>query len=234
MIDLPTPIRRTTLISAAAIGLVGLVAPRAFAHDIHPPVAEQGAWDYLLLGVTHMLQGWDHLLFVLGVLIVAESGRRAAGILTLFALGHSTTLIAAVLGGWRVSPELSDALVAASLVAVAAYGLRSQGRWPRVLAFGVFVFGLAHGLGLATRFQALPISFADTPLAVVLFNVGIEIGQLLAVAAMVVLALGARRLPQRLRDGGQRGLLVLIGVAGATATLWWILVGIGRTLTWPM
>ena len=131
------------------------------------------------LGLTHMLTGWDHLLFIAGVVLLAWRPRRSASLLSIFALGHSSTLLIATAAGWRIDASLVDVVIADSVAFVGAFGL--VGRPARYRWFGcaVLAFGLVHGLGLATRFQALAVPPAGTVPRLLAFNLGVEVGQFL-------------------------------------------------------
>jgi len=157
--------------------------------------------DYLLLGLEHILTGLDHLLFVLGLVLLVR-GRGLLWTITAFTLGHSVTLSLAVLGVVHIPPAPVEALIAASIFAVAVeLTLQDAGRvvppWrsPRALAFG---FGLLHGLGFAGALAQVGLPVGEIPLALVSFNSGIEVGQLLFVGALLLgrMALGTRPLPQ--------------------------------------
>jgi len=157
--------------------------------------------DYLLLGLRHILSGLDHLLFVLGLVLLVR-GRGLLWTITAFTLGHSVTLSLAVLGVVRIPPAPVEILIAASIFAVAVELTRqdagravSPWRSPRTLAFG---FGLLHGLGFAGALAQVGLPAGEIPLALVSFNSGIEVGQLLFVGALLLArsALGARPLPQ--------------------------------------
>jgi hydrogenase/urease accessory protein HupE len=181
---------RRALCLACLLALVG--APPAAAHGL-AGTAESFA-DFLWLGYTHMLVGWDHLLFAGGVALLAGSAGRAAKLVSLFALGHSATLLLATLAGLRLSAELVDVVIALSLVYI---GLRLlQGRptswgWTRAAITG---FGLVHGLGLSTRLQEQPLP-EGFPLVgrVLSFNLGVELGQLTVLALLAALAVLVRR-----------------------------------------
>ncbi|MFI8386739.1 HupE/UreJ family protein [Streptomyces sp. NPDC085540] len=184
-----------------------------------PASASPSAPEFVWLGTTHMLLGWDHILFVLAVLLLAGSARRAAGLISLFALGHSTTLLIATLVGWRVNPVAVDVVVALSLVFAGVVGLLGAGHRPW-FAPSVAAFGLIHGLGLATRLQELRLPADGKVLRVLAFNLGVEIGQMVAIAAFVALAAAARKLPIRLHPAtrvlqGAQAALVACGVVAA-------------------
>src|SRR5215210_7617717 len=141
----------------ALIVLALLAAPSAaLAHgldgnaDPNRPVVA-----YLWLGIRHMLGGWDHLLFIAAVVLLAGGLRPAAKLISLFVLGHSLTLLVGTLAGWQLDPNGVDVVIALSLVYVGAEGFRRGRRDRRIVGAIVFAFGLVHGLGLSTRLQGL-------------------------------------------------------------------------------
>jgi hydrogenase/urease accessory protein HupE len=141
--------------------------------------------QYVVLGFEHMAVGWDHLLFILGCVLLAPSVRSAAKLVSLFVLGHSLTLLVATLAGWKVNVTAVDVAIALSVVFVGALGVwRGEKNW-RLVGAVVFGFGLVHGLGLSTRLQEIALPEDGLATRIVLFNVGIELGQL-AVLAVVV------------------------------------------------
>ncbi|SHN26524.1 HupE/UreJ family protein [Cryptosporangium aurantiacum] len=187
--------RRIGVGAFLAAGALLAVPGTASAHGITgtgPSVA-----SFLRAGFEHMLLGWDHLLFVAGVLILAGEVRRAVALISLFALGHSTTLVVAALAGWRVDALLVDVVIALSVVFVGVAGLLGGPRRWRWFAAVVFGFGLIHGLGLATRLQELGLPRDGLLARVLLFNVGVEAGQLVAIIGVLVLAGVAGRRPAR-------------------------------------
>jgi len=181
--------------AAVLSALILLAVPSvAAAHGISGEATDTSTAGYVPLGVEHMLLGWDHLLFVLGIVLLARGPRRAAKLISLFVAGHSLTLVVATLAEWRVSPELVDVVIALSVVFVAALGLRRE-RPADDLAVGAVIlgFGLVHGLGLSTRLQDLGIPDEGLLGKTIAFNVGIEIGQLVAVLVMFGLVAAAAR-----------------------------------------
>ena len=146
----------------------------------------QVAGQYLLLGAEHLATGIDHVLFVLGLLLLLRGGRPLLWAVTAFTLGHSVTLALAVLGHLRVPSDLVEIAIAASLVVLAVEVLRKEPghpvlleRWPGLLPFG---FGLIHGLGFVGALTELGLPEHAIPLALASFNVGIELGQLALIA----------------------------------------------------
>lgn len=144
---------------------------------------------FVYLGAKHMVTGYDHLAFLAGVIFLLHRLRDVALYASLFALGHSITLLGAVLAGWQANAYLVDAIIGLSVVYKGFEnigGLRTLG-WkfdPRAAVLG---FGLVHGLGLATKVQELNPSPDGLAVNLVAFNVGVELGQLAALTVMVLL-----------------------------------------------
>jgi len=141
---------------------------------------------FIYLGAKHMVTGYDHLLFLAGVIFFLYRPRHVIQYVTLFALGHSITLLAGVLANWQVNAYLIDAVIGLSIVYKA---FENMGGF-KVLPFqpntriAVFVFGLFHGLGLATKLQEYELSSNGLIVNILSFNVGVEIGQILALSAI--------------------------------------------------
>ena len=144
---------------------------------------------FAYLGAKHMVTGYDHLLFLLGVIFFLYKLREVALYVTLFAVGHSVTLLYGVLAGVHANPYLIDALIGLSVVYKALDNLNAYERWfgfkPDARA-AVLIFGLAHGFGLATKLQEFKLSPDGLVANIVAFNVGVEFGQLLALAFMLI------------------------------------------------
>ncbi len=156
------------------------------------------ARTYFLLGVEHILSGIDHLLFVLALLILVAGWRRLVWTITAFTAAHSITLAAATLGFVRVAPGPVEAVIALSILFVAMEIVRTrQGRpgiterRPWIVAF---TFGLLHGFGFAGALAQIGLPDNAIPLALLFFNVGVEAGQLMFVAAVLAAIAGWRRL----------------------------------------
>ena len=169
----------------------------AFAHGVADRDAlflEQNPGMALMafayLGAKHMITGYDHLLYLAGVIFFLYHTRDIALYVTLFAVGHSVTLLAGVLADIHVNVYIVDAIIGLSVVYKAFENLGGFEKFfgwqpnPRV---AVFCFGLAHGFGLATKLQALTLSKEGLVANIVSFNVGVEIGQLMALAILLVL-----------------------------------------------
>lgn len=197
------PVRR---FAAAAAGLVTcLVAGAAQAHGLtaaqRQAMLDGGYLQYVSLGAIHMLTGYDHLLFLFGVVFFLTSARDVLKFVTAFTLGHSITLIAATFAGITANYFLVDAVIALS---VCYKGFENNDgfrkhlgvRGPSLLAM-VFVFGLIHGFGLSTRLQQLPLGTSAAQMLgrIVAFNVGVELGQVAALLLMIGLLASWRRRP---------------------------------------
>jgi hydrogenase/urease accessory protein HupE len=168
--------------------------------------ARQNVWEvattYLQLGIGHILLGIDHLLFVLGLILITASARQLVKAITAFTAAHSITLAAATLGFVDVPPAPVEAVIALSITFVAVEIIHArQGRMgmaARVPWLVAFVFGLLHGFGFAGALSEIGMPAGHIPEALLFFNVGVETGQLLFVAAVLCLAALARlsRLPR--------------------------------------
>lgn len=179
----------------AGMLLGGLIASAAQAHGITG--ADQAflvnsagpqIGPFIYLGAKHMVTGYDHLLFLAGVIFYLYRLRDVAVYVTLFAVGHSTTLLLGVLGGLHVDAYLVDAVIGFSVVYKAFEnldGFRALGFQPNMKA-AVLVFGLFHGFGLSTKLQDLAISEDGLVVNMLSFNVGVELGQLVALSAMLI------------------------------------------------
>lgn len=163
-----------------------------------PQSRAEVAAGYLRLGVEHLLTGWDHLAFVLGLLLLVAGWRRLVGTITAFTLGHSLTLSIAALGFVDLPPAPIEMLIALSILVLA---IELSNQQPSVLARRPWLlaasFGLLHGLGFAGALAQVGLPAGEIPLALFSFNVGIELGQLVFVAGL--LALGALLAPLRPR-----------------------------------
>jgi hydrogenase/urease accessory protein HupE len=155
--------------------------------------------DYLLLGFEHILSGPDHLLFVFGLVLLVQGHRRLFWTITAFTAGHSVTLGLAVLGVVQVPSHPIEALIALTILVVAVELTRSgraQATWIQRFPWAMaFAFGLLHGLGFAGALSEIGLPANEVPLALAAFNIGIELGQLLCVALILIAAAGLRRAP---------------------------------------
>jgi len=159
------------------------------------------AGAYLRLGIEHIWSGIDHLLFILALMILVRGTRRLVATVTAFTVAHSITLAAATLGFVHVQQKPVEACIALSIVFVASEIVHArqgwQGwteRWPWIVAF---TFGLLHGFGFAGALNAVGLPQTAIPVALLFFNVGVEIGQLLFIAAILSIMAFARWLSRR-------------------------------------
>ena len=147
-------------------------------------------FPFIYLGAKHMITGYDHLLFLIGVIFFLYRPTHVVQYVTLFAVGHSTTLLVGVLGDITVNAYIIDAIIGFSIVYKA---FENMNGFKRLFGFepntkvAVLVFGLFHGLGLATKLQEFTISQNGLVTNIVSFNVGVEIGQILALSAVFIL-----------------------------------------------
>lgn len=182
---------RVVLASLLASGLAAPVP--ALAHGVSAAdrafMEQGGLVAFLYLGAKHMVTGYDHLLFLFGVIFFLYRIRDVGLYVTLFAVGHSVTLLTGVLSGVHVDAFLVDAVIGFSVVYKALDNLGAFrawfGRQPDSRA-AVLVFGLIHGFGLATKLQDFALPRAGLAPKIVAFNAGVEIGQLLALSAILI------------------------------------------------
>jgi hydrogenase/urease accessory protein HupE len=166
------------------------------------PGALEVARTYLALGVEHILGGIDHLLFVLALLILVKGTRRLVATVTAFTVAHSLALAGATLGFVHVPGPPVEAAISLSIVFVAAeivHGRRGEAglteRYPWVVAF---TFGLLHGFGFAGALSEVGLPPSAIPVALMFFNVGVELGQLLFIAAVFTAIAIARQVAKRI------------------------------------
>ena len=152
---------------------------------------------YMYLGAKHMVTGYDHLLFLAGVIFFLFRLRDVALYVSLFAIGHSATLLIGVLGGIRVDPYLVDAIIGLSVVykAFENIGGFQQVGFSIDTRLAVFLFGLVHGFGLSTKLQDLNLSQEGLVGNMIGFNIGVELGQFTALALILLVFQLWRRSP---------------------------------------
>jgi len=195
----------------------------AAAHDVTPGDAGyiQEIWGvhiipFIYLGAKHMVTGYDHILFLLGVVFFLYKMKDVAIYVSLFALGHSITMLLGVWYGWGINAYIIDAIIGLSVVYKALDNLGAFQTWlgfqPNTKA-ATFIFGLFHGTGLASKILEYKIS-ADGLLANLLaFNVGVEIGQLLALFVILIVMGYWRKSPNFLHQAKIANIImVFLGV----------------------
>jgi len=169
---------------------------------------------YTVLGVEHILTGIDHLLFVIGLLFLVGFNRRLVGTITAFTVAHSLTLASSVMGWFTLRSAPVEASIALSIVLVVSEAMHQRQTLARRLpALVAFLFGLVHGLGFAGALKDIGLPKVHLPLALLTFNVGVEIGQLLTVG----LAYGLTRWLARYEwfAKARKPVLYFIGVVAA-------------------
>lgn len=169
-------------------------------------------WPYLYLGAKHMFTGYDHLLFLVGVIFFLYRLKDVAIYVTMFSLGHSLTLLLGVLSGLRLDAYIVDAIIGFSVIYKAFDNL---GGFQRILGYSpnqrvvVLLFGLAHGFGLATKLQDLSLSADGLVPNMIAFNIGVELGQLVALAFILTALQLWRSLPSFSRQAALVNVLVM-------------------------
>jgi hypothetical protein len=188
--------RTSKVIERWAVALAALlVASAAFAHGVEEGDAQfleriKGVafLPFMYLGAKHMVTGYDHLLFLAGVIFFLYRLKDVALYVTLFAVGHSTTLLLGVLAGIRADAYIVDAIIGLSVVYKA---FENIGGFKRLginidTRAAVFLFGLVHGFGLSTKLQDLALSPDGLVANMITFNIGVELGQFAALGLILV------------------------------------------------
>ena len=204
-------------IKLAGAGVLLLVAQQAWAHGMskadQQAMLDGGYLQYMWLGATHMLTGYDHLLFVFGIVFFLTTFMDVIKYITAFTVGHSITLISATLMGITANYYLIDAVIALSVCYIGfenTGGFRKYFEKSPNLLLAVFVFGFIHGFGLSTRLQQLPLGEDGLIWRILSFNLGIELGQVAALCVMVALLFKFRPTPSfmRISKFSNNGLIV--------------------------
>jgi HupE / UreJ protein len=162
-------------------------------------IIDGGNLRYVWIGATHMLSGYDHLLFVFGIVFFLSTFKEIVKYITAFTVGHSITLIWATFSGIQVNYFLIDAIIGLSVSYIAfsnlnGFKLLLDVKPPSLLVM-ITALGLIHGLGLSTRLQQLPLNQQDLLMNIISFNVGIELGQILALTVMLMFLAAWRKKP---------------------------------------
>ncbi len=177
--------------------LLALFSLSAFGHTIEGTDASfveaidgPAIFPFMYLGAKHMVTGYDHLLFLVGVIFFLYRPQHVVQYVTLFAIGHSITLLFGVLADLQVNAYIIDAIIGFSIVYKAFENIdgfkRLLGIDPNT-RIAVFVFGLFHGLGLATKLQEFELSANGLVTNIISFNIGVEIGQILALSGVFII-----------------------------------------------
>ena len=189
-------LRKAAALFSLILAALALSASLAFAHNVTPGDAGyiQEIWGvnlipFTYLGAKHMVTGYDHILFLLGVVFFLYKMKDVAIYVSLFAVGHSLTMLAGVWWGWGISAYIIDAIIGLSVVYKALDNLGAYQRWfgfqPNTKA-ATLIFGLFHGTGLATKILEYKISEDGLLANLLAFNVGVELGQILALGFILI------------------------------------------------
>lgn len=205
-----------------------LTADQPDAEILAQPQAAQVAKTYLLIGIEHILTGYDHLLFVIALVLLLDGILVVTKAVTAFTVAHSITLIGSTLGLLWLPQDPVESVIALSIVFLAVEIAKKEPGAPRLSErvpwVVAFLFGLLHGFGFAGALKEVGLPQGEVPMSLLTFNVGVEIGQLAVVAATLAL-LGALR---RWLPGYRQQVIELATMAiGITASFWLI----ERTLT---
>ena len=214
--------RYRALVGLLAVALLGVLAPeRVDAHGVTgkdaiflQSVDGAAVGPLMYLGAKHMVTGYDHLLFLVGVIFFLYRLKDVLLYVSLFTLGHSLTLLAGAIGGVRANPYLIDAVIGLSVV---YKGFENVGGFKRLFGFApdtrlaVVVFGLFHGLGLATKLQEFDLATNGLVANIVSFNVGVEIGQMLALTFVLIALTYWRTRPGFLRHAFLTNTALMMG-----------------------
>lgn len=183
--------------------------------------AQPGTWQvfltYLWIGAEHILFGWDHLLFVIALVLLVQGGWPVVKAATAFTLAHSITLVATTLGYAGLPQRPVEILIALSIVFLAVELARGDvqtwtRRWPWLVAFA---FGLLHGFGFAGALREIGLPEGEVPAALLAFNLGVEAGQLLVIALVIVLRWAVQRSAPKAEPPALKAITYSIGIIAA-------------------
>ena len=196
----------------------------ALAHNVTPGDAGyvQEIWGinlipFAYLGAKHMVTGYDHILFLLGIIFFLYRTKDVAIYVSLFAAGHSITMLAGVLMQWGINAFIVDAIIGLSIVYKALDNLGAYQRWfgfQPSTKIATFTFGLVHGTGLASKLLDYKISEDGLLENLIAFNVGVEIGQLLALGGILLIMGYLRRHPSISRHAAFANVLLMCAGLG--------------------
>jgi hypothetical protein len=218
---MPASKRIAAIAIAVALILIAFLPVAADAHNVSKGDAKfveanqgRAIGPFLYLGAKHMVTGYDHLLFLVGVIFFLYRLRDVLLYVSLFTLGHSVTLLGGVLGGIHANPYIIDAIIGMSVV---YKGFENIGGFKQLFGFqpntrvAVLIFGLFHGFGLATKLQEFTLAPEGLVANIVSFNAGVEIGQGLALMGILIVLTYWRTRPGFLRHAFLTNTLLMIG-----------------------
>ena len=179
------------LLAIVTFLFIGQVFGHGMSEAEKQTIIEGGNLRYIWIGASHMLSGYDHLALVFGIIFFLTRFDEIVKCITAFTIGHSITLIYATFNAIQVNYFLIDAVIALSVCYIAFHNLEGFKQWLNIKAPNMMLMilslGLIHGLGLSTRLQQLPLSEDDLLMNIISFNIGIEFGQISALAVMLFL-----------------------------------------------
>jgi hypothetical protein len=215
--------RRAVALTLAVLALYASSVAQVLAHNVTEGDAGyiQEIWGvhiipFIYLGAKHMVTGYDHILFLLGVVFFLYRMKDVAIYVSIFAIGHSVTMLAGVWFGWGINAYIIDAIIGLSVVYKALDNLGVYQRWfgfqPDTKA-ATLIFGLFHGTGLATKILEYEIAEDGLLANLLAFNVGVEVGQLLALFVILIVMGYWRRSPKFMTQATYANIImVLLGV----------------------
>jgi hypothetical protein len=228
--------KQTLVLTLLAVILLTVLLPvTASAHNVSKRDAAfvqenkgSAIGAFMYLGAKHMVTGYDHILFLVGVIFFLYRLKDIVQYVSLFTIGHSVTLLAGVFGGLHANSYLIDAIIGFSVVYKAFDNL---GGFRRLLGFqpntkaAVLIFGLFHGFGLATKLQEFALAQDGLVSNIISFNVGVEIGQVLALTAVLIALSVWRTRPGFLQHAFMTNTLLMLGgflLVGYQLTGYWV------------
>lgn len=211
--------RRMAALILSILAVYAVSVGQVLAHNVTPGDAGyiQEIWGvhiipFMYLGAKHMVTGYDHILFLLGVVFFLYRMKDVAIYVSIFAVGHSITMLAGVWYGWGISSYIVDAIIGLSVVYKALDNLGAYQRWfgfqPNTKA-ATLIFGLFHGTGLATKILDYQIDEEGLLPNLLAFNVGVEIGQILALAVILIVVGFWRKTPSFFRQAYTANVLMM-------------------------
>ena len=199
------PSNMIKVLTYLTIALLALLSIEAFAHGVDDKTRaflEQNNGvqfiPFLYIGAKHMITGYDHLLFLVGVIFFLYRSRDVLLYVTMFTIGHSTTLLFGVLSDIQVNAYLIDAIIGFSVIYKGFDNLGGFKRcfnWQPNTQWAVLIFGLFHGFGLATKLQEFSLADEGLITNLIAFNLGVELGQFAALAIILIMINAWRKLP---------------------------------------
>ncbi len=207
----------------AAMQTVRLTPDQPSATLAQPSAISNVAATYTILGIEHILMGFDHLFFVLALVLLLRGGWLVAKTVTAFTVAHSLTLVGTTLGLLSLPSQPVESVIALSIIFLAVEVVKAKPddrrlseRFPWIVAF---LFGLLHGFGFAGALAEIGLPEGDVPLALLTFNLGVEIGQLVIVGAALAVLHGLRRYRDHWLHPAKTAMAYSIGII---ATYWFI------------